>query len=382
MNIPYLDLKAITALHGEETEKAVNAVVSSGWYLQGEANRRFEQNYADYCGMRHCVGCGNGLDALTLTFRTYMEMGLIKEGDEVIVPANTYIASILAITENRLRAVLVEPRIDTFQMDDSLVEAAITPRTRAILLVHLYGRDAYTEKIGEICQRHNLLLVIDNAQAHGVTSPFHTQSSTHNHLPINITICHSFYPSKNLGALGDGGAITTDDEEFATLFRGLANYGSSKKYVFDHCGRNSRLDEMQAAVLDVRLQYLDEDNNSRRDIALSYIEEVENPLLTLPSREYLQNSVFHVFPVITQHRNLFMQYLKENGVQTMIHYPIPPHRQKCYADSPLIVLPATGLTVTERIHREELSIPCNPALSMDEVTYIIKVMNKFTLRKV
>ena len=182
--------------------------------------------------------------------------------------------------------------------------------------------------------------------------------------------------------MGDGGAITTDDEEFATLFRGLANYGSSKKYVFDHCGRNSRLDEIQAAVLDVRLQYLDEDNNSRRDIALRYIEEVENPLLTLPSREYLQNSVFHVFPVITQHRDLLMQYLKENGVQTMIHYPIPPHRQKCYADSPLIVLPATGLPVTERIHREELSIPCNPALGMDEVTYIIKVMNEFTLRKV
>ena len=376
MDIKYLDLKAITALHGDEIQEAVDKVVRGGWYLQGEANKRFEQHYAAYCGARYCVGCANGLDALTLTFRAYMEMGLMGEGDEVIVPANTYIASILAVTENKLRAVLVEPRIDTLQLDDTLVEAAITSRTRAILLVNLYGRNAYTELIGEICQRHNLLLVIDNAQAHGITNltPHSSLPTPHSSLP---THCHSFYPGKNLGALGDGGAITTDDEQFASLFRSLANYGSSRKYVFDHCGRNSRLDEIQAAVLDVKLAYLDAENERRRNIALRYIEEVDNPLLSLPTHDYWQQSVFHIFPILTPHRDLLQQHLAENGVQTVIHYPIPPHRQQCYANSPLLVIPPSGLPITDQIHREELSIPCHPALSDDEVTHIIEVLNTF-----
>ena len=383
VDIKYLDLKAITALHGDEIQEAVDKVVRGGWYLQGEENRRFEQHYAAYCGARYCVGCANGLDALTLTFRAYMEMGLMGEGDEVIVPANTYIASILAVTENRLRAVLVEPRIDTLQLDDTLVEAAITSRTRAILLVNLYGRNAYTELIGEICQRHNLLLVIDNAQAHGITSltPHSSLPTPHSSLPTPhsslLTHCHSFYPGKNLGALGDGGAITTDDEQFSNLFRSLANYGSSRKYVFDHCGRNSRLDEIQAAVLDVKLAYLDAENERRRNIALRYIEEVDNPLLSLPTHDYWQQSVFHIFPILTPNRYLMQKHLAENGVQTVIHYPIPPHRQQCYANSPLLVIPPTGLPITDQIHREELSIPCHPALSDDEVTHVIEVLNTF-----
>ena len=367
MNIPYLDLKAVNAQHGDEIRNAVADVVSSGWYLQGEANRRFEQHYAAYCKSLFCVGCANGLDALTITFRAYIEMGLISEGDEVIVPANTYIASILAITENRLRAVLVEPRVDTFQIDDSLIEQSITSRTKAILLVNLYGRNAYTKVIGDICARHNLLLVVDNAQGHGIRVADGAAS----------VVCHSFYPGKNLGALGDGGAITTDDEQFAALFRTLANYGSSRKYVFDHCGRNSRLDEIQAAVLCVKLAHLDADNERRRSIALKYINNVDNKLVTMPSHDYWSQSVFHIFPLLTPHRDTLQRYLHDNGVQTMVHYPVPPHRQQCYADSLRIVVPKGGLPITERIHNEELSIPCHPALSDTETTYIVKLLNSY-----
>ncbi|MGM9697593.1 MAG: DegT/DnrJ/EryC1/StrS family aminotransferase [Prevotella sp.] len=374
MNIKYLDLKAVTAIHGDEIQQAVDAVVRGGWYLQGEANGRFEQHYAEYNGNRFCVGCANGLDALTLTFRTLMEMGMMREGDEVIVPANTYIASMLSVTENRLKAVLVEPRFETLQIDDSLVEASITSRTRAILLVNLYGRNAYSDKIGEICNRHNLALVVDNAQGHGINnlSPLPSFLSP-------LIVCHSFYPGKNLGALGDAGAITTDDERFANIFRSLANYGSSRKYVFDYCGRNSRLDEIQAAVLDVKLPYLNAENKRRRDIAMRYIKEVSNPNLSLPTIDYWQQSVFHIFPVFTTHRDLLQQYLSDNGVQTVIHYPIPPHRQQCYVDSPLLALPDGGLSITERIHREELSIPCNPTLSDNEVSDIVSLLNSFSL---
>ena len=381
MNIKYLDLKAVTAMHGDEILQAVDAVVRGGWYLQGDANGRFEQQYAEYNGNRFCVGCANGLDALTLTFRTLMEMGLMREGDEVIVPANTYIASILSVTENHLKAVLVEPRFETLQIDDSLVEAAVTSRTRAILLVNLYGRNAYSDKIGEICNRYNLALVVDNAQGHGINnlspqpSTFSPQSSS----LFPLILCHSFYPGKNLGALGDAGAITTDDERFASIFRTLANYGSSRKYVFDYCGRNSRLDEIQAAVLDVKLPYLDAENKRRRDIAMRYIKEVSNPNLSLPSIDYWQQSVFHIFPVFTPYRDLLQQYLSDNGVQTVIHYPIPPHRQQCYVDSPLLALPDGGLPITERIHREELSIPCNPTLSDNEVSDIVSLLNSFSL---
>ena len=264
MDIKYLNLKKITEPYREEILEAVSEVVDSGWFLQGEANRRFESHYADFCGMTCCVGCANGLDALTITLRSLMEKGEMEEGDEVIVPANTYIATILAITENRLRAVLVEPRKDTFQIDDRKIEAAITDRTRAIMLVNLYGRNAYTKRVGKICLENHLRLIVDNAQGHGLSLNYPEELSPK---PV---VCHSFYPGKNLGALGDGGAITTNDQDLADTFRTLANYGSSQKYHFDYCGRNSRLDEVQAAILDVKLRHIGRENSHRRAVALRY----------------------------------------------------------------------------------------------------------------
>lgn len=367
--IKYLDLKKVTELHAKEIHEAVARVIDSGWYLQGEAVARFEEEYARYCGVRHCIACGNGLDALTLILRAYMEMGVMAEGDEVIVPANTYIASILSITENGLVPVLVEPRQDTLQIDDALIEQAITPRTRAVMIVHLYGRMAYTERIGDICRRHGLKLVEDCAQSHGLVNE---ERRTILHSSFSSASGHSFYPGKNLGALGDAGAVTTDDNELAATVRALANYGSARKYVFRYRGRNSRMDEIQAAVLSVRLRYLDEDNAERRRIALRYIEEVNNTLLTLPSHDYWRHSVFHIFPVLTPRRDMLQEYLKDNGVQTVIHYPIPPHHQQCYSQWSSLSLP-----VTERIHREELSIPCNQVLTDNEVTTIINILNKF-----
>lgn len=396
MTIKYLDLKKVTERHAEEIHEAVARVIDSGWYLQGEAVARFEEEYARYCGVRHCIACGNGLDALTLILRAYMEMGVMTEGDEVIVPANTYIASILSITENGLIPVLIEPRPDTFQIDDALIEQAITERTRAVMIVHLYGRMAYTDRIGDICRRHGLKLVEDCAQSHGLCPPKSPQGGDESYrlsqtniqtsLPHSHTIpplggteggsssAHSFYPGKNLGALGDSGAVTTDDDELAATVRALANYGSARKYVFRYRGRNSRMDEIQAAVLSVRLRYLDEDNAERRRIALRYIEEIRNPLLTLPSRDYWRHSVFHIFPVLTPRRDELQRYLADNGVQTVIHYPIPPHKQECYASWHNLSLP-----VTERIHREELSIPCNQVLTDEEVTTIIKLLNDYNV---
>lgn len=364
--IKFLDLKAVTAMHADEISAAVQRVVNSGWYLQGNENKAFAEEYARYIGTRYCVGCGNGLDALTLILRAYKEMGRLHDGDEVIVPANTYIATILAITENNLTPVLVEPRIDTFQIDDNLIERAITSRTHAIMIVHLYGQCAYTERINEICHNHNLLLIEDNAQAHGCRYNDRLTGSLGN------AAAHSFYPGKNLGALGDGGAVTTDDEELANMIGALGNYGSERKYVFQYKGRNSRLDEIQAAVLRVKLKYLDVDNALRRNIAMQYIEHIDNPLLTLPSTDYCHRSVHHIFPVLCNERERLQQHLLNQGIQTMIHYPIPPHRQQCYADMGLMSLP-----ITERIHREELSLPLNPTLQQEEIERIIEAANSF-----
>ncbi|MFA4047199.1 aminotransferase [Prevotella sp. PCHR] len=431
--IKYLDLKKITELHADEIHHAVSNVVDSGWYLHGEANRLFEEHYARYIGTKHCIGCGNGLDALTLILRAYMELGVMKRGDEVIVPANTYIASILSITANGLVPVLVEPRPDTFQIDDTLIESAITDRTRAIMIVHLYGKCACTEKIKDICRRHSLKLIEDNAQAHGTTflneecrmkneelrfakkdvdvsvasykndnntsstsipTSTETKNTTntnpnssffilHSSFPhpnsslkrtgsLGDAAAHSFYPGKNLGALGDAGAVTTDDEELAEMVRTLANYGSSVKYVFPYEGMNSRMDELHAAVLDVKLRYLDEENEARRRVALHYIDNVKNPLLNVPGREYMENNVFHIFPVMCKERDRLQKYLSEHGVQTVIHYPIPPHKQECYRQLEHLSLP-----VTERIHREELSIPCNQVLTKEEVEEVTNLLNKF-----
>lgn len=365
--IKYLDLKKITKPRTNEIQRAIKQVVDSGWYLRGEQTEAFESEYASFIGTRHCIGCGNGLDALTLTLRAYMEMGAMQQGDEVIVPANTYIATILAISENGLRPVLVEPSIDTFQIDDSLIEQAITERTRAVMIVHLYGRCAYTERIGKICREHNLKLIEDNAQAHGCHFTDGRRTGS-----LGDAACHSFYPGKNLGALGDAGAVTTDDEQLAETIRAIANYGSKHKYVFDYKGRNSRIDEVQAAVLRVKLRHLDADNTRRKEIAMRYISRISNQKILLPSRDYCRNSVHHIFPVLCAERDKLQKYLAEKEVETLIHYPIPPHKQACYSEMADISQP-----VTERIHREELSIPLNQAMSNTEVEYIIKVLNEF-----
>ncbi|MCD8296051.1 MAG: DegT/DnrJ/EryC1/StrS family aminotransferase [Prevotella sp.] len=364
--IKYLDLQKVTASHGEEINSAIRRVVDGGWYLLGEENRRFEEEYAKYIGTEHCVTCGNGLDSLTLILRAYIEMGVLKEGDEVIVPANTYIATILAITENNLIPVLVEPRIDTFQIDDNRIEDAITKKTKAIMLVHLYGRCAYTDHIGELCKKYNLKLFEDNAQAHGCTfNGRHTGS-------LGDAAGHSFYPGKNLGALGDAGAVTTNDADLATAIRAIANYGSSRKYVFDYIGHNSRMDEIQAAVLRTKLPYLDADNDKRKALAIHYIQNIHNPKLRLPSLEYCENSVHHIFPILCEQRDELQQYLTAHGVQTLIHYPIPPHKQRCYH-----ALSSLHLPITEQIHVQELSIPLNQVLEEAEIATIIRLLNEF-----
>lgn len=364
--IKFLELQKVTAKYADEIHEAVDRVVDYGWYLQGRENDNFEANYANYIGSKYCVGCANGLDALIWIFRAYIELGVMQSGDEVIVPANTYIASILAITENGLKPILVEPDIHTYQIDDSLIEAAITPRTKAILIVHLYGQCAYTDRIGKLCKKYNLKLVEDNAQAHGCKFNGRTTGS------IGDAAGHSFYPGKNLGALGDGGAVTTDDEVLANEVRALANYGSAKKYVFKYCGRNSRLDEIQAAILDVKLKHLDEDLAIRKQVAKYYIDNITNPKIVTPIVNDWDAHVFHLFPIRCTERDRLQQYLSENGVQTVIHYPIPPHKQECYKEWNTMSLP-----VTEQIHNEELSLPMSPVIEKWEVEQIVSLLNSF-----
>ena len=365
--IPFLSLKDVTNLHGAEINDAVTRVVNSGWYLQGIENKNFEENYSKYIGADYTIGCANGLDALTLIFRAYIETGVMQPGDEVIVPANTYIATILAITENNLIPILVEPKLNTLQLDDDLIEPAITPRTKAIALVHLYGRIAYTEKIAEICKKHNLKLVEDCAQSHGCL--YSDGRMTGN---LGDAAGHSFYPGKNLGALGDGGAVTTNDLELAEAIRALANYGSSKKYVFQYIGRNSRLDEIQAAVLNVKLKYLVEDNAHRKNVAKFYIENIKNPLITLPDTLPYEQNVFHLFPIFCEKRDELQKYLEDNGVGTVIHYPIPPHKQNCYKEWNAMSLP-----ITEYIADHELSLPIGPAITMEAVAEVVRLLNSF-----
>lgn len=372
MQVPFLSLQDVTAMHGEEIQAAVKRVVESGWYLQGEENARFEQHYAEYIGTKYCIGCANGLDALIWIFRAYIELGVMQPGDEVIVPANTYIATILAITENGLVPVLVEPKLSTLEIDEDRIEERITDRTKAICIVHLYGRNAYTDKIGELCKRYNLKLIEDNAQAHGCTFQAKRTGS------LGDAAGHSFYPGKNLGALGDAGAVTTNDPELASAVRALANYGSQKKYVFQYAGRNSRLDEIQAAVLDVKLRYLDEDNQYRKLMAKLYYDEIKNPLIVLPRRFNDAECVYHLFPILVKDgkRDELHDYLQEHGVGTVIHYPLPPHHQECYAQAKWNT-PQLSLPITEQIHNEELSLPIGPSITMEEVEYIVKLINEF-----
>lgn len=380
--IEYLSLKEVNARHQDEIDAAVTRVANSGWYLQGEATKHFEHDYAHYIGTRYCIGCGNGLDALSLILHAYKELGVMVDGDEVIVPANTYIASILSISENGLTPVLVEPRLRTLEIDDSRIEKAITERTKAIMIVHLYGRCAYTEKIGELCRKYHLKLIEDNAQAHGCTynlqlSMFGSQKTG----SLGHAAAHSFYPGKNLGALGDAGAVTTDDEELASTIRALGNYGSSRKYVFPYKGVNSRIDEMQAAVLSVKLKYLDEENSRRKEIAERYISGIHNDCVTIPGATGLKSakgiysigdSVWHIFPILSPDRDALQKHLASNGIQTLIHYPIPPHKQGAYKEWNGMSLP-----ITEQIHREELSLPCNQTMTDSDADAVIRAINEF-----
>lgn len=365
--IPFLSLKDITGKYAGEIQEAVSRVIDSGWYLQGKENHRFENHYAEYIGTDYCVGCGNGLDALVWIYRAYLELGVMEPGDEVIVPANTYIASVLAITENGLKAVLVEPNPMTLELDEDRIEEAISSRTRSILLVHLYGRCAYTAKIGALCQKYDLRLVEDNAQAHGCRYGEKRTGS------LGDAAGHSFYPGKNLGALGDGGAVTTNSKELAECVRALANYGSEKKYVFKYRGRNSRLDEIQAAVLDVKLRHLDEDNRLRQQVAAYYYEHINNPLITLPSRLPDENNVYHLFPIVCGKRDELQEYLKDKGVQTLIHYPIPPHKQECYSRE----WESLTLPITERLAEQELSLPISPILPLSGFVAVVSAINAF-----
>ena len=372
-NIPFLSLKDVTALHGAEINEAVSRVVNGGWYLQGAENEKFEKDFSEFIGAKFTVGCANGLDALIWIFRAYIEMGVMQPGDEVIVPANTYIATILAITENGLTPVLVEPKPNTLEIDDDLIESHITSKTKAIAIVHLYGRIAYTNKIGELCKKYNLKLVEDCAQSHGCK--FEDGRMTGN---LGDAAVFSFYPGKNLGALGDGGAMVTNDEELAKAVRALANYGSQKKYVFKYAGRNSRLDEVQAAVLDVKLKYLVEDNAHRKEVAHYYYEHINNPLITLPDLLPDEQNAYHLFPIVVRDgkRDALHDYLAENGVGTVCHYPIAPHKQECYSKEPWNN-PQLSLPITERLAGEELSIPIGPTITIDEVDEVIRLINKF-----
>lgn len=369
--VKFLDLRKITESFQPELTEAVNRVVDSGWYLQGEENRNFEKEYSKYIGVSHTVGCANGLDALGLILLAYKELGKLSDGDEVIVPANTYIASILAISDTGLVPVLVEPDAETLQINPELIEDAMTPRTKAIMIVHLYGKCAYTDKIGEICRKNNLLLIEDNAQAHGCKFNGKRTGS------LGDAAAHSFYPGKNLGALGDGGSVTTNDESLANMVRRLANYGSDKKYIFPSLGINSRLDEVQAAVLRVKLARLDKDNEKRRNIAKKYLAEIKNPQVILPNGLGCnEDNVLHIFPILCDDRYKLQQHLTDYGIQTLIHYPIPPYKQKCYEGKGILKYKG-NLPITEKIHESELSLPISPVMTDEEVNMVIKAVNSF-----
>ena len=358
--IKFLDLQKINARDAAEIKEAVNRVIDSGWYLLGNEVAAFEKEFAAYCGVNHCIGVANGLDALRLIFKAYMELGQLKEGDEVIVPANTYIASILSITDNRLKPVLIEPNITTYNLDQDLIEQAITSKTKAILLVHLYGQNAMTDQIKLIAQKHNLLMIEDSAQAHGASF---NDKKTGN---LGDASGFSFYPGKNLGALGDGGAVTTDNKELEDTIRALANYGSDEKYVNKYQGLNSRLDEIQAAVLRVKLKKIEQDIEKRRQVAAAYLNGITNKNIILPFVANHKGHVWHLFVIRTKNRDVLQQYLADHGIQTLIHYPIPPHKQKAYTAWNTLTLP-----ITEQIHNEVLSLPISPVMEPVDIKRVI-----------
>lgn len=375
--IKFLDLQKINAQYAAELKQAAAEVIDSDWYLLGERVKRFETNLAIYIGVKHAIGVANGLDALRLILKAYIEMGVMKEGDEVIVPANTYIASILAITDNGLTPVLVEPDINTYNLDLGLIEEKITERTKAIMVVHLYGQVCWGTKLEELAKKYNLKIIEDNAQAIGAEwNGIKTGA-------LGDATGFSFYPGKNLGALGDGGAVTTNDDQLAEVVRALGNYGSKQKYVNEYRGLNSRLDEIQAAFLDIKLKHLDQENQIRSEIAQYYCENIKHPDIILPAKSSLSRKlsgthhsslshVWHLFVIRHPHRNELQKYLTQSGIQTLIHYPIPPHKQLAYKE-----WSSLRYTNTEKIHDEVLSLPISPVITDNEAKRVAETINQF-----
>lgn len=372
MTIPFLDLKAINAQYADELKQACSRVIDSGWYLQGAELKSFEQNFATYCGTKHCIGVANGLDALILTLRAWKELGKLKEGDEVIVPANTYIASILAITQNNLTPVLVEPNEQSYNLCPKNLRKAITVKTKVILVVHLYGQLAPMPEIMSVAKEHNLLVLEDSAQAHGAEINGKKSGNW------GDASGFSFYPGKNLGALGDAGAVTTNDDELAQTIRALGNYGSHKKYENLYQGTNSRLDEIQAAMLNVKLKRLAAETQRRREIAIAFTQGINNSAIVLPiakditQAEKIQQHVFHLYVIRTQHREALQKYLAEQGVQTLVHYPIPPHKQQAYKEWKNQSYP-----VSESLHQKVLSLPISPMMTDSQIDRVISICNEY-----
>ena len=365
--IKFLDLKKINTAYEIAFQEKLKSVLENGWYILGKEVATFESDFANYCGTKHCIGVGNGFDALVLIFKGYIQLGKLQKGDEVIVPANTYIASILAILEADLVPVLVDPNLETYNLNPHLISQKITSKTKAILVVHLYGQLAEMDAINEIARQNNLLVVEDAAQAHGAIS---NQKSVIKNLQSSVA--YSFYPGKNLGALGDGGAVTTNDDALAKVIQSLRNYGSEAKYKNEYVGVNSRLDELQAAFLNVKLPNLDAENIARKVIAKRYLSEIKNNKITLPFWDFSDNHVFHLFVIRTENRDELQQYLLENGIQTVIHYPVPPHKQKAFSNWNHLSFP-----ITEKIHSEVLSLPMSPVLTIEEVDFIISILNNY-----
>ncbi|ACZ12796.1 DegT/DnrJ/EryC1/StrS family aminotransferase [Sulfurospirillum deleyianum] len=364
--IPFLDLKGINTQYRAALIEACTRVIDSGWYIQGNEHKEFEKEFAAYCGTKYAIGVANGLDALILVLRAYKEMGVMSDGDEVIVPSNTYIASILAISQNNLVPILVEPDINTFLLDPAKIEEKITSKTKAILPVHLYGQTCEMSKINAIAKKHNLKVIEDSAQSHGAY--FEDKRSGN----LGDASGFSFYPGKNLGALGDGGAVTTNDEELASAIKALGNYGSHKKYENLYKGINSRLDEMQAAMLRVKLRYLDNEVEKRRGIANYYLQNIKNDKLILPTLRAEDNHVWHLFAIRTNKRDELQKYLQENDIQTLIHYPLPPHKQNAYKEWNNDSYPISG-----QIHNEVLSLPISGVQSLEDTMQIVKVLNEY-----
>ncbi len=369
--IPFLDLKKINAQYQTELKDACARVIDSGWYVLGNEVAEFEKEFAAYCETKHCLGVANGLDALVLILRAYIELGIMQKGDEVIVPSNTYIASILAISENGLTPVLVEPDINSFNLDPKLIEQAITEKTKAILAVHLYGQVTGMDEINTIAKKHNLKVIEDCAQAHGALYQGKT-GKAQKIGSLGDAAGFSFYPGKNLGALGDGGAVTTNDSELAKTIAALRNYGSHEKYKNLYKGMNSRLDEIQAAMLRVKLRYLDKEIAARQSVAQAYLQGINNPLIELPVVENVNAHVWHLFVIKTTQREKLVTYLAGNGVQTLVHYPIPPHQQDAYQE-----WEDDSFPISEQVHEQVLSLPISPVISSDELDSVIWLVNDF-----